>query len=190
MASYLSAILLWLAPASIGSFFNDMIKLWVWLVIALTTFVIPLIGIVVMRLTSNIKDIQLPDREERVIPFFFIAIFYCLAAYLIISRLNISTTINIVLLTTALLVLCTAFITIFFKISVHSIGMAGVLGFLFALNIKVPDSIPVWIVIFWVLFTGFTMTSRLYLNIHRPAEIYIGGLLGIIFCFLSIYIFV
>lgn len=190
MASYLSAILLWIAPASIGSFFSTRIKFWIWLVIFLTTFLIPVIGLIVMRLSSSIKDIQLPEREERVMPFFFIAIFYCVAAFLMVSRLNISGIVNIIFMATAVLVLISTVITLFWKISIHSIAMTGVLGFLVALNAIVPDSIPIWIVICWVLGLGITVSSRLYLNIHDQTEVYAGCIFGFLFCYLSIYLFV
>jgi len=190
MATYLGGILLWLAPAAIGSFFNDRIKLWLILVIFLTTFIIPLIGLVILKLTSSISSFQLPEKEERVVPFFFIAIFYGIAAYLMVSRLNISGAVNVIFISMASLVLVACFITIFLKISIHSTGMFGVLGFLLALNWEVPDSIPVWVVIIWVLFTGYTISSRLYLNVHRPAEIYVGAVLGFVFSFISIIIFV
>lgn len=190
MASYLSAILLWLAPSSIGSFFNNSIKLWLCLVIFLTTFVVPVIGLLIMKLTSSISNIQLPDRQQRIVPFFLITAFYGIAAYLMVVRLNISGTANVIFLAAAFMVLTAAFITIFWKISIHSMGMAGVLGFLLALNFKMSESIPVWIVIVWVLFTGFTMSSRLYLNVHRPTEVYVGAFLGFIFCFLAIFFFV
>jgi membrane-associated phospholipid phosphatase len=190
MASFLSGILLWLAPASIGSFFSGNVRLWLWLVVVLSTFVIPVIGLIIMKLTSSISDFQLPDREQRVVPFFFIAVFYGIAAYLIVSRLNISGTVNVIFLATTFLVLMSAFITIFWKISIHSMGMAGVVGFLLALNLKMPDSIPVWVVILWVLCTGITMTSRLYLNAHHPKEVYVGAIFGFVSSYLAIYIFV
>ena len=190
LATYLGCMLLWLAPATIGSFFNYRIKLWLVLVIFLTTFIVPLIGLVILRLTSSISSFQLPEREERVVPFFFIAIFYSISAYLMVSRLNISGAVNVIFISMASLVFVASFITIFWKISIHSIGMAGVLGFLLALNLETPDSIPVWLVILWILLTGLTMSSRLYLNVHRPGEIYAGAILGLLFSFFSILIFV
>lgn len=190
MASFLSAILLWFAPSSIGVFFNNSVKLWLWLVIFLTTFVVPVIGLLIMKLTSSISSIELPDRQQRIVPFFLIAAFYVIAAYLMVVRLNISGTANVIFLATAFMILVAASITIFWKISIHSMGMAGVLGFLLALNYEMPDSVPVWIVILWLLLTGYTMSSRLYLNVHRPGEVYVGSLLGFLVCYLSILIFI
>ncbi|MCZ6900086.1 MAG: PA-phosphatase [Bacteroidetes bacterium] len=190
MASFLFAILLWLSPMAIGSLFNIEIKRYLLFVIFLTTFVIPMIGIIVMKLTSNISNYQMVDRKERVLPFLFISFFYGVAAYLIISRLNISNAFNVIFITLAALVLISTMITLFWKISIHSIGMCGVLGFLLALNLKVPASQLVWTVLIWVLCSGFTMSSRLYLNVHKPMEIYLGAILGFLFCFLAIYVFV
>ena len=90
----------------------------------------------------------------------------------------------------AMLVLISTIITVFWKISIHSMGMCGVLGFLLALNLKSPESLPVWSVLIWMLCTGMTMSSRLYLNVHKPVEIYWGAILGFLFCFFAIYVFI
>lgn len=143
-----------------------------------------------MKLTSSISSIDLPDRQQRIVPFFLIAAFYVIAAYLMVARLNISGTTNVIFLATAFMVLTAASITIFWKISIHSMGMSGVLGFLLALNFEIPESVPVWIVTLWILLTGFTMSSRLFLNVHRPGEVYVGSIFGFLICYLSILIFV
>ena len=186
MATYLFIILLYVTPSAIGSLFHYRIML----VVFLTTFVLPVISIYVMKLTSTISSMHLTDKDERIFPFFLIAIFYAISAYLMVTKFNISAGINIVFITLAFLALFTAFITIFWKISVHSIGLGGVLGILMALNFRSPAPYFTWLITGWVVLMGATMSSRLLLNVHRPVEVYTGATFGIVFCFLPIYVFV
>ncbi len=190
MATYLFIILLFVTPSAIGSLFNYRIKNWLLLVVFLITFILPVISIYVMKLTSTISSVNLSSKDERIFPFFLIAIFYAMSAYLMVTKFNISAGINIIFITLAFLALFTAFITIFWKISVHSIGLGGVLGILIALNFRSPDPYFIWLVTGWAVLMGATMSSRLLLNVHRPVEVYTGAVLGIVFCFLPIYIFV
>lgn len=129
-------------------------------------------------------------REERVIPFFFISFFYAVAAFLMTVRLNIDPTINVIMISCAVMVLIATVITIFWKISIHSIGMAGVAGYLIGLNTLSPDPAYYISVLSWLILTGVTMSSRLYLNVHSPSQTYVGSLVGFLIAFLSIIIFV
>ncbi len=190
MATYLFIILLFVTPSAIGLLFQYRIKLWLLLVVFLTTFVLPVISIYVMKLTSTISSIHLSDKDERIFPIFLIAIFYGMSAWLMVTKFNINAGINIIFIALALLALLTAFITVFWKISVHSIGLGGVLGILVALNFRSPHPYFVWLVTGWVVLMGATMSARLLLNVHRPEEVYAGAALGVVFCFLPIYIFI
>jgi len=107
-----------------------------------------------------------------------------------ITKLNISTTVNVIFITMTAVVLITTLITIFWKISVHSIGMGGVLGILLALNFRSHDMFLVWPISVWVLLFGVIMSSRLLINAHRPIEVYTGAVLGILFCLLPVFIFI
>lgn len=190
MMSYLFGIVLFMAPSSIGPVLNSNVKFWLWVVVFLTTFVIPVLGLLMLKYSGTISSFQMRDRSERPVPFFLISFFYILTAYLMMSRLDLSISFNAIFISAAILVLLTSFTTLFWKISIHSSGVCGVLGFLVALNIEFPNSFSHWITIVWVILCGIIMTSRLYLNVHKTSEVYIGGLLGFLFSFLSIYIFV
>jgi len=190
MATYLFTILLFISPSAIGTLFNSKLKLWLLLVVFLTTFVMPLISVFVMKITSGISSYHLSERNERIIPFFLITIFYGLSAFLMITKLNISTTVNIIFITMTVVALITTLITIFWKISVHSVGMGGVLGILLALNFRSQDLVLVWPISVWVLLFGVIMSSRLLINAHRPIEVYTGAALGIFFCLFPVFIFI
>ena len=188
MTTVLFGIMLFAIPISIGTVLNDRVKWLLLLVILLTTCVLPVISLVVMRLTAGISSFKLEEREERVLPFIFITVFYGICAYLMYTRLDINTTINAIFLILAGLVLTATVITVFWKISVHAMGVGGVLGFLLSLNLKLPDNLFFWPVVIWILLAGLTMSSRLYLNAHSPAQVYGGAFFGLAFCFGGIFL--
>ena len=189
MATFLFGIMLFLIPSSLGTILNNRIKWLLLLVILLTTFVLPVISLFVMKMTSGISSFKLAQKDERIVPFLLISVFYGVSAYLMAMKLNINPLVNVIFLIMATMVLMVTLITIFWKISAHAIGVGGVLGFLLSLNMKYPDNLFFWPVILWIFFTGFTLSSRLYLNAHRPLEVYMGVLFGFGFCFSGIYVF-
>ena len=146
--------------------------------------------IVTLRLTKSLSSFPLRDRKERILPFFFIFIFYMLTTYLFISKFDLGNVFLIIfsaITTTIFIIAVTAF---FWKISAHSAGMTGVIGTIFAINYRFPDSQLFMPVIFMILMTGLVMSSRLYLNSHTPNEVFVGGMVGFMINYCAILIFI
>jgi hypothetical protein len=143
-----------------------------------------------MKLTSGISSIHLVKRKDRITPFIFIAAYYLFAAYLLISKISLGPLFDILIITIASLVVLITINTLFWKISVHSIGVAGILGFIMGMYYNSPDSLFYWPIFGWILILGFTMSARLYLNAHKPMEVWLGALLGFVVCFFSVVLFV
>jgi len=160
------------------------------LVILITTFIIPVLSIVTLRFTKSISSFQMRDRKERIVPFFFIFIFYALTTYLFISKFDLGNVFFIIFsgITTTIFIIT---ITVFFwKISAHSAGITGVIGSIFAVNYKFPDNQLLMPIIFMILMTGLVMSSRLYLNSHTTNEVFAGGMVGFMINFWAILIFI
>jgi len=151
--------------------------------IFLGTFVIPAFFLLTLRYTGFISSLNMENRQERAVPFMFTTIFYTLLAYLMIQK--VSYEIHVVLLTggVALSMCLTTLVTLFHKTSVHTIGISGLLGFLFsfqAANTSLELLLPIVILFF---LTGIVMSSRLYLKAHTPNEVWSGFLIGFGTCF-------
>lgn len=156
------------------------------LLIMLTTFVIPFISVVGMRMTSAIQCFYMLDRKERIVPFTVIAIFYLMTSAFFYIKLNVD---NLLVCTLTMITACLfllTVITIFWKISAHVTGLSGLLAIILVLGIKFNSSDLLYPMIFSILICGAVSSARLYLNAHKPSEILGGFLLGFSFCF-SIY---
>ena len=133
---------------------------------------------------------MMEDRKDRVPVFFFITILYGFVTYLLFIKSRISVDDNLfkLLIIVDCLVLVGAVITLFYKISIHSIGIVGMLGILLPLN-KVAENNALMIpTILVLIIAGMVMSARLQLNSHTPREVLFGAVTGFGIGFLGMII--
>jgi len=157
----------------------------------LTTGLIPVCTVLMFRFTNVIKDLQMTSRKDRQLPFAFISIFYVIVSVLFHRQLPLNILLSTTLIAMTLVVVLTNIITFYWKISAHSAGIGGLLGFCLIYSSKFAGNNSLLLpMVIAVLLMGIIMWARLYLNAHKPSEIIVGALLGFIVCFGSIYIFI
>lgn len=162
---------------------SDEALIYILVAIFITTFVIPLCSIGVLKFSDYISSLTMKDRKERVIPFLFVSIFYGITTYMFYAKMQLNQVLVLIMLSITIISFVIAIITVFWKISAHSAAIAGMMGFLIAIMIKYSLSSLLIPVILSVLIVGIVMSSRLYLNFHKPSEILAGGILGFVFSF-------
>ncbi len=123
------------------------------------------------------------SREERILPFFFVSFFYGLTAYMLHEQWGLTGPFWKAVVIMTFLIFLLSCITLFYKISVHSAGWGGLLGFVLAFQLSQPVEGVMELMALITLFSGLTMSARLYLNAHKPDEVYWGWLLGMVVCF-------
>ncbi len=74
------------------------------------------------------------------------------------------------------------------KISLHAGGAGILVGFLFAYYLE-QQQFNRWILPAAIFASGLTIASRLYLNKHRPIEVYTGWTLAVIITFGTYFIY-
>jgi membrane-associated phospholipid phosphatase len=158
-------------------------------IIFIVTFIIPVISIGTLRLTNFITDFHMEEKNQRIIPFFFIACFYGITAFMFYAKLSINNLIVIVFVTTTILILLITAITFFWKISVHGAAIGGAIGFIFALGMFHPIINFTFILAVLMVIFGLVSYARLKLQAHTPYQVYAGTILGFLVCFSSIYFF-
>ena len=189
MATYLLGLLSFFLPAalypvSVGSQRSFL------LLIFLMTFVVPAINISLFRIFGTISSFALIDRKERIRPFFLITIIYCFVTYILSFKTGVRTDDNLFkfLLIIDCLVIAATVITFFFKISIHSLGMAGLLGIIIPLNKVAEDNSLLLPTVALIGITGIVMSARLQLNSHTAKEVWVGALTGFSIGFLGMTI--
>ncbi|MFZ1704084.1 MAG: hypothetical protein WAT79_07035 [Saprospiraceae bacterium] len=155
----------------------------------------PLLGIALMRMQGLISSFQLKTKKERIGPLILVAIFY-LWLYVNIRQNNlVPDMISFFVLGTIISLFMGLFINSFSKISLHSIGIGGLLAgtffvydhFMFTtFDFVLPVLNIAWrishdiIIIGVLLIAGVVGTARLILKSHKEDEIYGGYFVGIL----------
>lgn len=155
-------------------------------IVVATTFIFPVICVLIFKLKGNIQSLHLQTIQERKYPFLLTAISYMLGFYLM-QRLELPIIFNKVLLGATVSVTFAVIITLGWKISVHSIGIGGLIGTLFAMSQMLYIDVRLPLIISIVL-AGIIGSARLSLNEHSPSQIYTGIIIGFLSEFLILMI--
>lgn len=153
----------------------------------LTTFVIPLLSVVMMRLTKNIGSFHMHSKEERVFPFSMISLFYMITTYLFYLKFRIDPALLLALVVITISVIILTSATFFWKVSAHMTGISGLVAIIFAIALKYPAYDYLELLVGSIVVAGLVGSSRLYLNAHTPGEIFTGFVLGFSICFSAFY---
>ncbi|MCK4360166.1 MAG: hypothetical protein KAV70_00355, partial [Bacteroidales bacterium] len=122
--------------------------------IFLITFLFPLFMMILFQRIGIIKSLYMKTKEERTLPYLMTIIFYYLASYLL-KQLQISPIFYYFILGATFLIIITLIINFFWKISIHMIGVGGMLGILMGLSFLFMIDIP-FLIILLVLCSGIT----------------------------------
>lgn len=179
LATYLFALFSRVLPAGLDPLKDDGHWSFVFLIFCVT-FLLPALNIGIFKTFGSIKSLAMEQRHERIVPFSFIAILYIVVTYLFYSRTRIGLNDNLLkfLIIIDILVLLATAVTVFYKISVHSMAIWGFIGILFPLNKVSEDGALLYPTIIAIVLAGLIMAARLQLDAHTPREIMIGSLLG------------
>lgn len=180
LATYMFALFSFALPAGLDPLKDDGHLNFVFLIFCVT-FLLPALNIGIFKTFGSIKSLAMEEKRERIIPFSFIAILYGVVTYLFYSRTRVSLDDNLLkfLIIIDILVLVATVVTVFYKVSVHSMAIWGLIGILLPLNKVSEDGALFYPTILSIVVAGIVMTARLQLNAHSPGEVIVGGMLGI-----------
>lgn len=158
--------------------------------IFITTFLIPAVSILMLRFTKRISSLKLTNREERIMPFISIALFYSISTYMFYVKMNLTATIMAVMIIATALIVILTIISLAYKISVHAAGIWGICGIMCSMYLKLSGEPALGLFFSIFLIAGITSSSRLYLNRHTPTEVWLGSFVGFFFCLSGTYYFI
>lgn len=162
------------------------------LVVVLTTFALPVFAVFILYMMGWIESIQMPTREERIGPL-LITFLMNLTLYLHISGGNIFPWFfQVCVLGVVIGIFLAFFMNNFTKISLHSVGMGGLVAMTLLMvnyftSSDIGLSLPIIgaiemsmrsILFLVILIAGFVCTARLYLGAHHIQDVYGGFIIG------------
>ncbi len=174
---YVAAFLLYLHP-SYFSGFSDKAKQQVLLIIVLNAVFFPLISTLLLKGVGFIDSVFLRTSKDRIIPYIICGIFF-FWTYTVFRQQELyppilsSFWLGVFLASSAALIA-----NIYFKISMHTLGMGGWLG-LFIVISQSNSMLMTWPLSIVILLCGFVASSRMIISNHTEKEIYSGFLIGL-----------
>lgn len=149
--------------------------------IFLVTAVLPFINVGVFKAFGTIRSVVMLNRRERLLPFVFISAIYIVMTYLfhLHARMNLNDNFLKFMVIIDLFVVVATIATFFFRVSVHSVAVWGLIGILVPLN-KITEVNSIFYPTLGVIvLAGVIMAARLEAGAHTPREVMWGAVLGL-----------
>lgn len=157
-------------------------KIRIFYLVVLSTLLIPMITIIGLRLSGMVKSLHLPRKQDRIIPFLITCIYFVMTTYFLYQKGDLDPVLWKGMAVISLSVIILSGITLFWKMSAHMTGLGGLIGVVLLLGKLFPTFHELYPVLISVLLSGTVASSRLYLNAHKPLEVYFGFLTGFLIC--------
>jgi hypothetical protein len=203
--SYMLFVLLLVNPYLFGvSSVQDEGARFTLLLVFLYTFFLPAVSVMVMYFLGMVSAVDMPEKEERIGPFLITGILYMWVYYNFSQKGQLPTA-YVSFMLGAVIALFLAFIlNIFSKISLHTVGMGGLIGMLiitllwfsygsFTVEINGYDAVDIsmlHLLLVGIVLAGAVGTARLLLQAHEPNEVFGGYLVGFaaqVFAFIYVF---
>lgn len=134
--------------------------------------------IVILKLIHFISSIRLPTQRDQVIPYIATMTFYFWAFLVMKHQDQIPPELTAFILGCFIAVVLAFISNVKLKISMHALGMGGLLGLMFCFFSDTSFNIALPLIII-ILAGGIVCTSRMILGEHTLREIYLGAMFGI-----------
>ncbi|WP_126248422.1 hypothetical protein [Chitinophaga rhizosphaerae] len=147
--------------------------------VAVASVLFPMLVVSLSKALGFVGSITMKDQKDRIIPYVASIIFYFWAFYTFKREGAAPAFYNAFWLGVFIAVVISFVANSFVKISMHTVGWGGVVGYLACLmagmgmNVAVPLAIA-------VVLAGVAGTARLVLDAHTPAEVWTGFFVGLV----------
>lgn len=147
-----------------------------YIIIFLSTIAIPLISILFLLKIKLVSSLEIKNHKNRSLPLLITAVSMAFGYYLLNDILFFFPLLRNEILGAIFIIIVASIITKYWKISLHMLGVGGVVGVLFSLNFLFGNLSNLLIV--FVLISGTLGYARLKEKAHNTAQIYIGFIIG------------
>ena len=151
------------------------------------TLLLPLVSVLLLLLSKKIKSVEMPLKEERILPIILTAIYMITGFYFLKEILVYAPIIKSIYLGALYIVLLSLIITKSWKISLHMLAVGGATGVFLILEMIFGQS--QYYLMFFIFLAGVVGFARYSLKAHNLKQIYTGFILGLcVMCISIIYL--
>ncbi len=180
---YVVAFLVYVHPSAFAGF-SAMEKKQTMLIVVLNLVFFPLITVLLLKAVGFISSLYLRTQKDRIIPYIASGIFFFWAYTVFKEQPQYPLMLTAFVLGIFLASSAALLANIYFKVSMHAIGMGGWLGLFLAL-FYTNAMLMTWPIAIVLLISGLVCSARLLINSHQPKDIYLGLLIGMVTQFVA-----
>lgn len=151
---------------------------YLYLVIFISTFLLPSLLTWLMVQKGWISSMEMDERSERHLPYLITLSCYIAAAYLLF-KLPLPRMFTLTIMGAAIAILLAFLINLRWKISIHMIGIGGLMGLFYGFG-KYFHMKTVMILVLIAIIAGVVASARLFRKSHTPGQVYGGFAVGFI----------
>jgi hypothetical protein len=147
----------------------------------------PVLSVILLKAVGFIESFFLRKQKDRIIPYMACGIFFFWAYTVFKQQDQYPPIISSFILGIFLASSGGLLANIYFKVSMHTIGMGGLCG-LFIIIAASNTMLMTWPLSIVLLLTGIVCTSRLLVSDHTQKEIYTGFFIGLLSQFIAAFV--
>lgn len=148
------------------------------LILVICTIMFPVLCMLFLIKFDVISSLEMKEKHERPIPLLLTGGFLILSLKLTEKLLVFTPVLKKELVGAIIIILLASIISKFWKISLHMLGVGGLIGVLVSLQYLYGGLSSM--IIYFMLIAGITAMARIYLKAHNHSQIYIGFIVGFI----------
>ncbi len=175
---YVVWFIVFIHPSYLSGFSQGQ-KMQVVFITALNAVFFPLISVLLLKGVGFIQSVFLHTQKDRIIPYIASTIFFFWTFNVFRQQPQYPTILTSFFLGVLLTASAALLANIYFKISMHAMGVGGMLG-LFLIIMFYNTMLMTWPLSIAILIAGVVCTARLIISNHTVKEIYWGLFLGIV----------
>lgn len=183
---YVLLFIVYIHP-SYFSGFSDGSRLRTILILVQNAIFYPLFCVLLLKGVGFIDSIFLRTRKDRIIPYIACGIFFFWTFTVFKEQRDFPRIVPAFMLGVFLASSAALIANIYFKISMHAVGLGGMLG-IFLVIAGSYSMLMTWPLSTALLVTGLVSTARLLISDHSPRDIYSGLFIGIVAQFIGAYV--
>ena len=153
------------------------IQVIVLIILSVFTILLPIITAIILQKLGVVKSIYMKTAEERKWPFLLSVLWYYLG-FELLTNVTLPVSLYLIMIGAITIVLIAHFITLHWKISVHMLGIGGVIGAMIGLSQRFEFN-HFYPILFLFFIAGMIGYARLKTNSHNYRQVYAGFILGI-----------
>lgn len=146
-------------------------------VVFVTTAALPVVTSVFLLQQGSIQSLEMESTKERRLPFVTAGLYFVLGYYLLLL-MPVPRIIPNMVLGAALSIFISWLINFKWKISIHMVGIGGLIGILVGISIRLGADLMVPISAS-VILAGLLGSARMRLGAHTESQVYAGLILGL-----------